>query len=98
MRRLLPVVLLWTLPPATCNVTALEVYDAYITGPNTHNYTDGYRLLPPTQTSFELAPYKPHLGCAIAWRFPVAKNGAQELPPECQPSNFSSSEGTWEGM
>jgi hypothetical protein len=99
VKRFLPIVLLWTLPPAPCAPAALEVWDAYITGPGTNNYSAGVRALPPSQTSLDLAPYKPHLGCAIGWEFPVAVGSdAQPLPPECQPSNFSTSEGTWEGM
>jgi hypothetical protein len=98
VKRFLPIVLLWTLPPAGCNTTTLELYDAYITGPGTNNYADGARLLPPTQTSFDLAVGKPHLGCVVAYRFPVAKSNGQLLPPECQPSNFSADGMSWEGM
>lgn len=93
----LPIVLLWTLPPAPCAPAALDVWDVYIV--SSGQGAEGWHVLPPTQTSMDLAPGKPYQGCAIAWGWPVAVAGdGQPLPPDCQPSNFSTSEGTWEGM
>jgi hypothetical protein len=99
MKWILPVVAMgWMLPPASCNVTGLEVYDAYITGPGTVNYADGVRSLSPSTTSLNLAVGKPYLGCVVAYRFPVAKSGGVELPPECQPTGFAADGVSWEGM
>jgi hypothetical protein len=99
MTGLLPILFCWFNPPAACGVTALEVWDAYISGPGTKNYTWGTRLLSPSTICYDLAPHKPYLGCAVAWEFPVSLGSdGQPLPPECQPFNFSTEYGSWEGM
>ncbi len=96
---LLGVSMAWTPPPESCNVTALELYDAYITGPGTMNYADGYRLLSPSTTSYTLSPYKPYVGCVLAYRPPVALgSGGVVLPEECQPTGFTVDGISWEGM
>lgn len=108
MKRLLPVLLAWTLSTQPgCQVWRLVLYDAYITGPQMvdgepvgpRTYTEGWRGLPPTQTSFDLAPHKPYLGCVVAYRFPVAVDmNGMELPAACQPYNFTADGVAWEGM
>jgi len=98
LRLALGVVMCWTLPPESCCVTALELYDAYITGPGTNNFTEGYRLLSPSTTCYTMAPHKPYLGCVVAYRFPVALSGGKPVPPECQPTGFSADSQSWDGI
>lgn len=105
MKRLALVLLSWVLS-TQCQPAGLQLWEAYYTGPDTNNKSWGWRAMPPTQTSLSLSSYKPHIGCAVAYRFPIAVDGQWNadspdehvLPPECQPSNPSADGQSWEGM
>jgi hypothetical protein len=87
----------WMLPPATCPVASLEVDDWYITSSGQGAW--GPHTMPPTQTSITIAVGKPYPGCAIGYSWPKAKDiDGQELPGDCQPSNFTADGVAWAGM
>lgn len=102
MSKLAPLLLnliVWTLPPTSCPVASLSVWDSYINGPDYGNHAEGVHFLPPSQTSVDIAPGKPVVNCAIAYQFPVALDlMGQPLGPECQPTPVSADGLSWEGM
>lgn len=91
----LAVLLAWI--PVACAVPyRVRVGDWYIFSPGRFSY--GEHIVPQSQTSIDLAPDKPRLGCAIGWDPPVAIDDAGAALPTCKPIGFTVDGMTWPGL